>query len=188
VALYQNYAELAAQETRDLDYRITVTYRHESAIAIIAPHAGSIERRTTHISRRIAGDELNLYLFEGLDSNGSFDELHITSHRFDEPSCLALIAQCHVVLAIHGCHRSEEAAYLGGLDHTLKERLAGAIRDAGVPVFTDGHDYPGTNPKNICNRGASSQGVQLELTDAARGGQRESQMIDNIRSVLLENA
>ena len=188
MALYQNYAELAAQETLDLDYRITVTYRHESAIAIIAPHAGSIERRTTHISRQIAGEEFNLYLFEGLDSNGSFDELHITSHRFDEPSCLALIARCDIILAIHGCHRSEEAAYLGGLDHKLKECLAGAIRGAGVPVFTDGRDYPGINPKNICNRGASRRGVQLELTDTLRGGERESQMIDNIRSVLLKNA
>jgi phage replication-related protein YjqB (UPF0714/DUF867 family) len=183
---YSNYAELAAHQTHDRDYRITVKQRCESPVAIIAPHAGSIERRTTHISREIAGTDFNLYLFEGLDSNGSFEELHITSHRFDEPVCLDLIAQCDVVVAVHGCHRYEEAAYIGGLDLALKHRLADAIRDAGVPVLTDGHNYPGTNPHNICNRGASGQGVQLELTDALRGSIREPHMIDNIRSVLMD--
>ncbi len=183
---YRSYAELAANEIHDRDYRITVTYRGVSPVAIIAPHAGSIERRTTHIAREIAGDDFNLYLFEGLDSNGSFDELHITSHQFDEPTCLALIASCDVVVAVHGCHRKEEAAYIGGLNLSLKHRLADAIRAAGVPVSTDGHDYPGTNRHNICNRGAGGQGVQLELTDALRGGDREPRMIDNIRSVLLD--
>ena len=183
---YRNYAELAAQETPERDYRITVTHRRESPVAIIAPHAGSIERRTTHISREIAGDDFNLYLFEGLDSNGSFEELHITSHQFDEPACLDLIANCDIVVAVHGCHRSEEAAYIGGLDLALKHRLADAIRAAGIPVLTDGHDYPGTNSDNICNRGARGQGVQLELTDTLRGGIREPGMIDNIRNVLLD--
>lgn len=183
---YQNYAELAAHETHERDYRITVTHCGESPVAIIAPHAGSIERRTSYISREIAGDDFNLYLFEGLDSNGSFEELHITSHQFDEPACLELIANCDVVVAVHGCHRYEEAAYIGGLDLALKHRLADAIRDVGVPVFTDDHNYPGTNPENICNRGARGQGVQLELTDALRGSIREPGMIDNVRSVLLD--
>ena len=183
---YQSYAELAEHETHDRDYRITVTHRRESPVAIIAPHAGSIERRTTFIAREIAGDDFNLYLFEGLDSNGSFEELHITSHRFDEPACLDLIVNCDVVVAVHGCHRTEEAAYIGGLDLALKHRLADAIRAAGVPVLTDGHDYPGTNPDNICNRGARGQGVQLEFTDALRGSEREPRMLDQVRSVLLE--
>ncbi len=183
---YQNFAELAARQTEDRDYRITVTRRPASRVAVIAPHAGSIERRTSHIARAIAGDEFNLYLFEGLDSNGSFEPLHVASHRFDEPACLSLIADCTTVLAVHGCHLSQECAYLGGLDEDLKHRVAEAIRNAGVPVYTDGHDYPGTHPRNICNRGARGRGVQLEMSDSLRGGVREADVIDKVRKVLLD--
>jgi phage replication-related protein YjqB (UPF0714/DUF867 family) len=183
---YRNFAELAAHQTEDRDYRITVEHRPASAVAVIAPHAGSIERRTSHISRALAGDDFNLYLFEGLDSNGSFVPLHVTSHRFDEPVCLRLIADCATVLAVHGCHRRQECAYVGGLDELLKQRVAEAIRDAGVCVYTDGHDFPGRHPHNVCNRGASGRGVQLELSDSLRGGVREACVIENLREVLLD--
>jgi phage replication-related protein YjqB (UPF0714/DUF867 family) len=47
---YANVAELARHEREGVDYRITVV-RRPSAIAIIAPHSGAIERRTAlHIT------------------------------------------------------------------------------------------------------------------------------------------
>jgi phage replication-related protein YjqB (UPF0714/DUF867 family) len=183
---YRNFAELARHQSEDRDYRITVERRPASRVAVIAPHAGSIERRTTHISRAIAGDDFNLYLFEGLDSNGSYAPLHVTSHRFDEPACLSLIARCLTVLAVHGCHHREECAYVGGLDNALKQDVAEAIRYAGVPAYTGGHDYPGRHPRNVCNRGASGRGVQLELSDSVRGGVREAGVIETVRNVLLD--
>ena len=97
---YPNFAALADATIAGTDYRITVVARPPSTVAIIAPHGGSIERRTSAIARAIAGDDFNLYLFEGLDASGSFEDLHITSHRFDEPACLALIADCDDVIAV----------------------------------------------------------------------------------------
>ncbi|MGB1257819.1 MAG: poly-gamma-glutamate hydrolase family protein, partial [Thiolinea sp.] len=57
---------------------------------------------------------------------------------------------------------------LGGLDYELKAALADGLRVAGVPVRTEGHAFPGEHPRNICNRGASGKGVQLEFSDALR--------------------
>ena len=71
-----------------------------------------------------------------------------------------------------------------GADAELIDDLAAAIAEAGISVATTGHDYPGTNPDNICNRGASAQGAQFELTpDFRNGGQIES-FVTAVRSVL----
>jgi phage replication-related protein YjqB (UPF0714/DUF867 family) len=73
-----------------------------------------------------------------------------------------------MVVAIHGCEGGKEMVLLGGLDTSLKERIAEALAKAGVPVEIEGHSFPATNPRNICNRGESARGVQLELTAAIR--------------------
>ena len=39
---------------------------------------------------------------------------------------------------------------------------------AGLEVETEGHRFPGLHPDNICNRGATGRGVQLELSDRLR--------------------
>ena len=183
---YATYAELAEREIAGKDYNIRVVRRPSSKIAVIAPHGGSIERRTSQIASAIAGDEFNLYLFEGLDEDGSFDALHITSHRFDEPSCLNLIADCAVVVAIHGYSGQMQETMLGGLDEKLKHRMGQQMALAGLDVKLDNHPYPGLHENNICNRGQLEQGIQLELSDALRGGSDEPAVIQSTRSVLLK--
>lgn len=182
---YRNFDELAAAQCAGRDYRITVRRRSAVPVAIIAPHGGSIERRTSHIASQLAGEEFNLYLFEGLDADGSFDPLHITSHRFDEPRCLSLIAHCETVVAVHGCKGDAPCVYVGGRDHALRADVAEALARAGVPAKLDGHAFPGRHPRNICNRGAARRGVQLELTDALRGGEAETAVVSELRDVLL---
>ncbi len=182
---YATYAELADKEIRGHDYNIQLTQRPVSKIAIIAPHGGSIERRTSYIARAIAGDEFNLYLFEGLDESGSFDTLHLTSHRFDEPSCVALISKCFVVVAVHGFSGEGQAVMLGGLDERLKQHIGVRMCRAGIDVKLDGHPYPGLHVNNICNRGRTGRGVQLELSDGIRGGSDEDAVIEATRSALL---
>jgi phage replication-related protein YjqB (UPF0714/DUF867 family) len=182
---YSTYAELAASEVAGRDYNIRVVRRPNSEIAIIAPHGGSIEHRTSDIATAIAGDDFNLYLFEGLDEQGSFDTLHLTSHRFDEPRCIELITHCSVVVAVHGFSSKQQEVMLGGLDEMLKRRIAQHMALVGVDIKADGHAYPGLHKKNICNRGGRGRGIQLELSDGLRGGSDENAVIQSARSVLL---
>ncbi|MFT4564508.1 MAG: phage replication-related protein YjqB (UPF0714/DUF867 family) [Gammaproteobacteria bacterium] len=182
---YANFSMLAKAEVEGTDYRLRVVAKPPSNIAIIAPHGGSIERRTSAIASAIAGDDFNLYLFEGLDPGGSFEALHITSHRFDEPRCLDLISACDIVVAVHGCGGEESVVMLGGLDRNLSERLSKEIEPTGVRVLIDDHRYPGLHAMNICNRGRAAQGVQIEFTDALRGSEQEPAVVAAIRKVLL---
>ncbi|MGR8919384.1 MAG: poly-gamma-glutamate hydrolase family protein, partial [Gammaproteobacteria bacterium] len=178
---YRCYAALAVEQREGIDYRVSVRRRSDSDVAFIAPHGGSIERRTSAICTALAGAEHNRYLFEGLDEDGSFDALHITSHRFDEPRCLALIARCPVVVAVHGCSGEDRAVMLGGRDRALVDRFAQALAPIDVAVHVGNHRFPGTHRRNICNRGAAGRGVQLELTDALRGDPREAGVVAALR-------
>jgi phage replication-related protein YjqB (UPF0714/DUF867 family) len=78
---------------------------------ILAPHGGGIEHDTSDIALAIAGENFNLYLFEGIKAKGNAD-LHVTSTRFDEASCLDILSVCDLVVAIHGCRGEDERVLL----------------------------------------------------------------------------
>jgi phage replication-related protein YjqB (UPF0714/DUF867 family) len=160
---YTSYAELARHETLGQDYRIAVREARGSEVLIVAPHGGMIEFGTSELARAIAGDEHNVFSFEGLKPYGCNRSLHITSHRFDHPLCLAMAARCRVVLGIHGC-MGDSHIHLGGLDVNLTARLAYELVRAGFPVDAASRRYPGRHPQNICNRGFNQKGAQLEVT------------------------
>lgn len=181
---YRGFTDLAKLQVRGKDYEIIVSPRARSRVAVIAPHGGRIEPRTSKIARAIAGDEFNLYLFEGIRPSKNYTALHLASHLFDEPECLALIAQCSFVVAVHGCEGGDERVLLGGLNVTLKNQLAAALGDASVVFETSGHRFPATDPGNICNRGLSCKGVQLECTGTLRGSSAEARVVSAVRSVL----
>lgn len=184
--MYNNYAELKKHETLAIDYQIKVSTKSESEIAIIAPHGGLIESKTSEIAEAIAGDDFNLYLFEGKKVRNNYETLHLTSHLFDEPQCLELISKTKTVISIHGCNGKNEAVFIGGLDIKTKKILANAFNKNNIHVYIDNHPYPGTNPNNICNRGLTKQGVQIELTDPLRKTGMKVKIIDIIRKELLD--
>lgn len=161
---YKHFAELADDMTFGRDYRIEWAERPKSTILIIAPHGGKIERGTSELARAIAGDDLNFYLFEGLRKSGN-RALHITSHRFDEPCALKLAGSANRVVGIHGRQdgNNDEATYLGGLDNPLIRSIEQSLSEIGFRAEVTGHKYPATNPQNICNKGRSGAGAQLEL-------------------------
>lgn len=164
---YKNFAELhAAEETKA--YRI-ITRPLGSSIAVIAPHGGGIEPGTSELARAIAGAELSLYIFEGRKQLGN-KALHITSHVFDEPQGLGLVATAAVVLAIHGeANKHHAAIYLGGRDEALSTTLGEHLQNAGFNVERHANsDLQGVSRANICNRGQSGAGVQLELSECLR--------------------
>ena len=146
-----------------------VVPRERSGVAILAPHGGRIEGRTSEIARLIAADDYGLYLFEGLRTTGdNFDCLHLSSRHFDEPRALDLISRCDVVIAVHGYAAPGPDVLLGGLNERLKREAAQALAQIGLSYLSGGHRFPGTNLRNICNRGRSGQGLQLELSEGLR--------------------
>jgi phage replication-related protein YjqB (UPF0714/DUF867 family) len=181
---YQCFAELSADQVRGRDFEIEVIRRPRCGIAVIAPHGGGIEHGTSEIARAIAADQFNLYLFEGLRPSGNFAALHLTSHLFDEPECLALIARCPVVVAIHGCKGVEHEVLLGGRHRRLTDQLSEALRDVKIANRTDGHPFPGAEPRNICNRGVTGRGVQLEITTALRASAAALELAAAVRATL----
>src|SRR6478752_512171 len=108
---YLSFAELDVHETHGTDYRVRMIERTGAAAVIIAPHGGGIEIGTSQMAARIARGRHSLFLFEGLKPPWQNRGLHITSHRFDHPLCLAMLARSEVVVAIHGC-KGESQIYL----------------------------------------------------------------------------
>ncbi len=174
---YKNFAELSRSETEGIDYSISFVERPKQSLLIAAPHAGVIEVGTSSLSDHVAGEDYSLYRFEShkvVDEN--YMSLHITSHIFDEPICVRA-TKCHdTVVTIHGCNDSEEIVFLGGLNQKLIESIAESIRSIGVDVQTENHRFPGRHRNNICNRGRSEMGVQVELSEPLRRAENHSGM------------
>lgn len=172
---YLSFSELAKSETQNIDYRVDAIDR-SSETAIFAPHGGHIEPGTSEIARAIAGDGLSLYCFEGLRSGRAHGDLHITSTQFDEPVGCALASRTKVVVAIHGRQdrKDEHSVWLGGLDQRLRNEIEIELRLAGFETKSEGHDLPARHPDNICNRGSSEAGVQLEMPLTLRDALRKS--------------
>ncbi len=185
---YRGYADLAAAQVRGRDFEIDVRRRPDSPVAVIAPHGGRIEDGTSEIARAIAADDFNLYLLEGLRPSLNYRALHLTSHLFDEPECVALVRECRFVVAIHGCAGREQRVLLGGRDAVLKDAIARSLAEQSLTAVVAGHRYPALRPENICNRGAHGQGVQLEITHSLRRSMEAVRLSLTVRHVLLELA
>ncbi|MEW6674368.1 MAG: poly-gamma-glutamate hydrolase family protein [Thermodesulfobacteriota bacterium] len=172
---YTGFAELARCEKAGADYRISIS-NVGSAVTIVAPHGGKIEPGTSEIAREIAAEDYNCYCFEGIKTslNG---RLHITSHRFDEPAALKLISASDIVVAVHACTGTAGLVYLGGLDTPLKKAIATDLKNRGIGVSIRNSRFKGANPDNICNRGRTCQGVQLEITRDLRDDPIKKAMI-----------
>jgi phage replication-related protein YjqB (UPF0714/DUF867 family) len=165
---YGSFDELRRAEREGVDFRIRVVPR-EASVAIIAPHGGWIEPGTSEIAEAIAGDDYSLYRFEGLRDR-PHEELPITSAKFDEPTCVGLVAACNQVVAVHGrAGKQRQSVEVGGLDTVLRDAICKSLQDAGfsAEIVTSG-GFAARSPANICNRGAHRGGVQLEITRGLR--------------------
>lgn len=164
---YRSFAALQACEIEGRDYRIRIR-RGRSRIVVMAPHGGGIERGTSEIAEAIAGPDHGFYAFEGLRPAGN-GRLHITSDHFDEPCALALLRDADIAISIHGAKGAEPAAYLGGLDRSLRDTILALLRGAGIEAADDpSPTRQGRSVRNLCNRGRSGHGVQIELTYGLR--------------------
>lgn len=163
---YGSFAQLDAVEPAG-SYRIEHVPR-KTLIALIAPHAGMIEPGTSEVCRAIAGSDRSYYVFEGCKPSNNC-ELHITSTRFDEPQGLSAARSARVVVTIHGQAGADEFVNVGGIAAALGHLIIERLRAEGFTAsrHTD-KALQGLNPANICNRGESGQGVQLEISRGLR--------------------
>jgi phage replication-related protein YjqB (UPF0714/DUF867 family) len=161
---YENFAELRRTE-KERDFRICLR-DHRVPTSVIAPHGGDIEPGTSEIADAIAGDDFSFYAFEGM-KHGRNRDLHITSHRFDEPKCVNLVKASTRAIAIHGRKGEAAVVYLGGRDTRALKVLRATLLASGFHVKTD-RRLEGRCGGNICNRTRSGAGVQLEITRGLR--------------------
>jgi len=182
---YSSFVELQDHETLDEDY--TLSFRDAgSRVTIIAPHGGKIEPRTSDLVRRIAGEDYNFYCFEGIKEKDNAC-LHITSHRFDEPGAIKLVSKSELVVAVHACTGNAGLVHIGGLNKKLGRMIAKELQDRGIGVSNDHPRFQGSNPDNICNRGATGIGVQLEVTRDLRDDLDKVQVIARAVRAALSN-
>jgi phage replication-related protein YjqB (UPF0714/DUF867 family) len=164
---YRSFKELSQQEVEGQDYRIRIELR-DPRVLILAPHGGKIEPMTAEISEAIAGMDYSFYSFEGLKAGGN-SVLHVESHLFDEPRALKAAEKADVVISVHGqMNQRDEYVMMGGLDTDLRLEMERQLEAAGFQARPPTEGLMGTDPLNICNRGKSGQGVQLEISRKVR--------------------
>lgn len=188
--LYDSFRELQAREREGEDWIREYVCRG-SRILVMAPHGGWIEPMTAELARAFAANDLSYYAFQGLKDGGN-EDLHITSHRFDEPLALRAASSARWVLAVHGEKTSDRSfVMVGGLWERFRERMESALREAGVPVEGPRVGLEGSHPENICNRGESGAGAQLEISEDLRRRLRRDpdellRFVEVVREVLRE--
>jgi phage replication-related protein YjqB (UPF0714/DUF867 family) len=164
---YGCYAELQSSEIKGCDFQIH-TMEGNSGIALMAIHGGEIEPGTLEIARSAAGDEHTFYAFEGT-KEGRNSDLHLRSETFDEPVGVSVAQGADVVVTVHGCEEDFEVIYLGGRHESLKWRIQRNLSLCGFIVPEQVRPgLAGTNPCNICNRGRTGKGVQIEISRGLR--------------------
>ena len=165
---YEYFGHLDQYEERGTDYEIRVIDRG-SKVAIIAPHGGWIEPGSSDVAAAIAGDHFSYYSFEGVRKGRAHSDLHITSTRFDEPHALHLLQSAETAIAVHGrADGTDCAIWIGGRNAELGASIIAALNRARFLARRCGGRLGGTDPGNVCNRGTSGAGVQLELPRTLR--------------------
>ena len=168
---YQSFKELVDREVEGRDYQIRINLR-DGPVLVMAPHGGKIEPGTAEVAEAIAGMDHSFYGFEGLKTEGN-NVLHIESHLFDEPRALKAVEKAEVVITVHGQLDQKEAfVMVGGLNGRLGSEIKHQLEASGFETRPPAEGLGGTDPMNICNRGYSKCGVQLEISRKVRDSLR----------------
>jgi phage replication-related protein YjqB (UPF0714/DUF867 family) len=188
---FRTFEELRAQMSEGSDYQVT-TKNTGSPYLIMAIHGGEIEPFTSDIAKAIAGEEYSLYAFEGVDKEKS-PSLHIGSRYFDEPQAMDMVRSAEIVISIHGQRDKEsEFVMVGGLCEELVKKITEHLQAIDIPIQPFERDFYPRNADNICNKGMSGRGVELEISRKLRDALREDGgmyrlFINAIRHAIEEN-
>jgi phage replication-related protein YjqB (UPF0714/DUF867 family) len=167
VKTYGSFGELSDNETEGRDYTIRICQRNDPVV-VMAPHGGKIEPETTEVAEAIAGKDHSFYGFQGIKPDGN-SVLHVPSHLFDEPRATEALKSAEIVVTVHG-HADRETGFImvGGLHTCLKSEIEGELGRAGFQTREATQGLKAIDPANICNRGRSGMGVQLEISRQLR--------------------
>jgi phage replication-related protein YjqB (UPF0714/DUF867 family) len=176
---YASLKELKANETEGVDYRIFKRVGlTKPDVAIIAPHGGGIEPGTSEIANQIAEKQYSFFTLEGTKPKGNFD-LHVKSSNYYELECLELLKQADIVIAIHGCDiddvKDEDKifVYLGGKNSVLRDKIRNNLKSLNFDIGDTPNHIEGKDDENICNKGKSEEGVQIEIQSGLRSSMFE---------------
>ncbi|WP_302795974.1 poly-gamma-glutamate hydrolase family protein [Hafnia paralvei] len=190
---YSCFTDLKGNEPEG-SFNIACKMENRSSVYLImAPHGGKLETGTTEIALAISRNDLSLYTFNANKSNNN-STLHITSANFDEPQCEKMLRCVETVLAIHGARDPEkgpvERIWVGG---SLREKFEVHLKETLKPLellVEINPKFLGKEPGNVCNRGVSQQGMQLELTKSLRERLKQDkkfleQFSDAVRTAMM---
>ncbi|MBE9062377.1 SAV_2336 N-terminal domain-related protein [cf. Phormidesmis sp. LEGE 11477] len=167
---YGSFSELVQEEAAVQDYEIR-SRQGTSGVVILAIHGGNIQPGTTQIADAVAGDFHSFYSFVSLKPETG-QSLYVPSTQFDEPTAVEMIREADTVLSIHGCKGKESFIKVGGRDRILQDSICSALAEAGFSLSDA--DPGGIHPDNICNRGKTGQGVQIQISRGLRNRLIES--------------
>lgn len=161
---YQNFEELSREKREGHDYQIKVK-NNQSTVTVFAIHGGKIEPGTSELAKKIANKDMNLYLFEGLQKENNFADLHITSTRFNEPHALTLAEASSLCVSLHSYWEDKlEGICVGGASEIEASKMAESLsKNLSIPIEYPCKKFPGKEPRNIVNR-CQNAGVQIELS------------------------
>jgi phage replication-related protein YjqB (UPF0714/DUF867 family) len=176
-------ALLEAGYRPDRDFRVGVgNLLNVAHCLLVAPHGGRIEPGTTEIMLAVAAlHGWAYYHFDGLLPKRNWENLHIASTKFDEPTLLGLLSRTQFVLSFHGERKAHTPTiYVGGLHdrgraivlHRLKRDVASLGVASTEAVCAERGSLAGRSLRNLTNRGALGAGVQLEFSREVRSAFR----------------
>ena len=162
---YRDFSSLVLHSKKGVDYRLSISDLG-SSVSIVATHGGGIEPLTGELAKLVAGQDHNVYVFEGLRL-GSNAALRIPPSRFDEMRLRALVKRGHTAVSLDGSAGVEETIHLGGKNRRLKRILEAALSKAGYEVRGPAGPGAAHDPARFYNQSPSG-GVQIELSLALR--------------------
>jgi phage replication-related protein YjqB (UPF0714/DUF867 family) len=162
---YRSLQDLMETEVEGTAYRVVQTDRGHS-VTVVAPHGGGIEPHTSAVAARLAHEDFNLFLFEGILPRGN-RRLHVSSERFSHPTLEAMLRRSRVAISIHGkqgTDADDEHVGVGGLNEQLASLLVQNLQAASFNGLAEpNYALAGRYPQNFVNL-PRERGVQLELT------------------------
>jgi phage replication-related protein YjqB (UPF0714/DUF867 family) len=138
-----------------------------SVITVTAIHGGKIEKMTSEIAQKIAGDRYNCYIIEGMLRGENWEQLHVLSTEFIDPRLEALLSKSATAISIHGYTSRKVAVTVGGNNEILKKLISARLERISIPVDYSTKGIEGASRLNFVNR-CKHKGVQLEISSALR--------------------
>jgi phage replication-related protein YjqB (UPF0714/DUF867 family) len=161
---YKTYAEMIKVET---EFAVEAEKR-SSGVAVVAIHGGNTEPVTTELARFIAGTTHSYYSFLSKKPVDNAD-MHVTSSKWEDPVGLGVVRNALKVISLHGAGDLTEKVFLGGLDKEFGLLVQKALEARGFVVEAFNHaKFAGDSRYNIANRGATGQGLQIEVSRGLR--------------------